>query len=159
MPDFKIFKSNKKTINNSQIKNDQIIIESLLKTIRHKTYEDFISKVEILVKDLSIDNNNDLISPFRLGQPRSYYAIHFDSINLNTLSKELDSSIIYVGFGLDLNMQRTVLGFWIQAGSETPYKFWTKVCKELKDSGIHSVEIKENHQQYWLSEAMRQVFK
>ncbi len=158
MKDKQIFKYSKKPANNSEFEENKIIVEDLLKSLRHKTLEDLVHKIEILIKDLNTYHYDWPINAVKNTETESYYAIHFENLDLSIVSKELDNVTIYIGFGLDLNMQRTVLGFWLKRESDNPYKFWLKVCQQLKDSRIHSVEFKEHCNQYWLTEAMHQVF-
>lgn len=108
-----------------------------------------MEKIEILVKCLTI---------YHCDRPEPYYAIHFEKLDLNNINPELNNITIYVGFGLSLNMERTVLGFWVKKRATNSYKFWLKVCKQLKDSGVSSIEMKEYNDQYWLTEAMNRVF-
>ncbi len=157
MTDRHIFKHTRKPLMNPELEENKIIIEDLLKDVRQQTLEDLTHHIEILVKDLNIYHCDRPINEDYRTKSDSYYAIHFENINLNLTHKDLDS-IIYIGFGLDLNMQRNVLGFWLKKNSENPYKFWIKVCEQLKDSGINSIEVQDYNKQYWLNEAMNQVF-
>ena len=158
MEDKRIFKQINQSTNNSEFEENKIIVEDLLQSLRHKTLEDFIHQVEILVKDLNIYHCDRPINAVPKNSTELYYAIHFETLDLSTINKDLDSITVYIGLGLDLDMQRKVLGFWLKRTSDNPYKFWLKVCQQLKDSGILSIEIKEYHNQYWLTEAMNQIF-
>lgn len=157
MQDLPKFPNTRKPIPSRLVKESNTIIQDLLESVRQETYEDLIQKIELLVKDLSINNGPDLSNSTT--PTYCYYAIHFEDINLSLSHKKHNSDTIYIGFGLDLEMQRTVLGYWLKKHSESPYHFWCRVCNELKASGITSVEMTEFNEQYWLTEAMNQIFK
>ncbi len=157
MKDTSIFKRSKRQPVNYELEENKIIIEDLLKSLRHKTLKDFVNNIEILIKDLNISQTSGAQQTSKQSITDTYYAVHFETVNFR-LNTETENVTVYIGFGLNLEMERTVLGFWLKRNSENSYKFWLKVCQELKDAGINNIEIREYNNQYWLSEAMTQVF-
>ena len=85
------------------------------------------------------------------------YSIHFEKIEIKTnfMQKSLD---LYFGFGINLDMTRFVLGHWRKEETEHQYHFWLRVCKELQESGIESIEINNFDEYFWLNQAMNKTF-
>ena len=142
----------------SELDQTRNILKGLLENLTQNTLNDFFDQTVSLVNDLNSDARESLRYQSRIEFDKVYYAVHFEAIELNSSNKDFDKTIIYIGLGLDLDMQRKILGYWIKTNSENTYDFWLRVCKELKRSGISSIHIKSLDNIYWLTKAMNVVF-
>ncbi len=85
---------------------------------------------------------------------KDFYSILFEELVFSSDPAKK----IYIGFGLDTEMQKTILGSWFKDPEESNYHFWLRVCKDIKGSGVESIKLKDNNNFYWLTEAMSRVF-
>lgn len=142
----------------SGLEETQTIIRDLLKETAHHALTEFLNQANSLVNDLNLQTQESQPHLQRMVMDKVYYAVHFEAIDLNSTDSDFGKTTIYIALGIDLEMQKKVLGYWIKSSSENTYEFWLKVCKELKQSGIQSIHIKSLDNIYWLTKAMNLVF-
>jgi len=148
----------KNKINNKSedLQETKLIVGDLLKDLSRNTIQDLVKQVSSLVNSLNLYNKDFLVHSAKKEMGESYYALQFEALNFTSMS--YTGTTVYIGLGIDLEMQRKVLGFWLKQETENSYDFWLRVCQELRGLGIRSVEIKYCSEFYWLSEAMDKVF-
>ncbi len=142
----------------SGLEETKTIIRALLKDAAQNALRGFFNQAMVLVNDLNTHAQESQPSLQRIRMDKVYYAVHFEVIDFTCSNSDFDKTTIYIALGIDLEMQKKVLGYWIKSSSENTYEFWLKVCKELKRSGIQSIHIKSLDNIYWLTQAMNQVF-
>lgn len=142
----------------SGLEETKSVIKDLLNDTAQNALREFLSQASTLVNDLNIQTQESQPRLQRMIMDKVYYAVSFEAIDFNCSNNDFDKTTIYVGLGIDLEMQKKVLGYWMKSSSENTYEFWLKVCKELKQSGIQSIHIKSIDNIYWLTKAMNLVF-
>lgn len=141
-----------------ELEETKAIVRDLLRDLTFNTMKDFLGRTKTLISDLNTDTGDVLIHTNKHSLSKAFYAVHFEAINLNVSNVQLADATIYIGLGIDLEMQKTVLGFWLKQEQENGYQFWLRVCGQLKDSGIETISIRSFDNFYWLNEAMNKVF-
>lgn len=141
-----------------ELEETKAIIRDLLRDLTHNTMKEFLSKTKNLINDLNTYNGDTLLNSGNNSFAKVYYAVHFEAINLSSNNDKLSNVNIYIGLGIDLEMQKTVLGFWLKNENENGYQFWLRVCEQIKNSGVESICVKGCDNFYWLNEAMNKVF-
>lgn len=138
----------------ANIKETKSIIDNLLLDIRKEKISELLVNLKLVIDDLHNENLQESKKT-----KNTYYAICFEQIELRLNNPNIEDEIIYMGFGIDLEMQKTFLGYWYKAKEENNFQFWLRTCRDLKSIGIEQVQVKELSNFYWLTEAMNKVFR
>lgn len=142
--------------NNITAEETKLIVRDLFSEISNKTTKNLLKKIKTLIMELNLETKSAEACGTQVSLDQDLYAIHFESMDLNIKNEKLK---VFIGFGIDLNVQKSLLGFWLYDPEEAPYHFWLRVCEEIKSSGVRSIEKKVTDSFYWLEEAMDKVFK
>ncbi len=142
----------------SGLEETKVIVKDLLKDTAGNALAEFLDQTRALVNDLNNHTQESQPRLQRIIMDKIYYAVHFEAIDFNWNNNDFDKATIYIALGIDLEMQKKVLGYWIKSSSGNSFEFWLKVCKELKQSGIQSIHIKSLDNIYWLTKAMNLIF-
>ena len=71
---------------------------------------------------------------------RVYPVVYLDGLRVNVKTNgRVDTRVIYVAIGINMNGLKEVLGFW--AESSEGAKFWQTVVNDLKNRGVHDILI------------------
>lgn len=122
------------------------------KKIAHRLLESYISSsvdffIEKLIKFPQLEKRT-------FTEETHLYSVHFEEIEIRS-NKETS---IFIGFAIDFNMEKFILGTWKREANEDTYNFWLRVCSQLKESNINSIEINNFDEHFWLNEAMNKTF-
>lgn len=147
--------SSQSNLENNEIESNKQIVSNLLIPFVGNSMDSFFVDLEEFVKQLN--HSQDLKNEnFKI--QKTLYAIKFEEINL-VFGLAETKSVIYSGFGLDLNMQKIHLGYWYKSSNENYYKFWLRVFKDIKDLGTEDILFNCSDNQYWISEALNSVYR
>lgn len=131
------------------------IVQALLSDLKETTLNDLFREVQTLINGLNV-YNRDSLDPWTENKfAKDYYAVHFETIDFNYA---YGKNTIYIGFGIDCNMQKNILGFWLKHDHESYLHFWLKVFEQLKQSGMKSIELESFEDCYLQYEAKNRVF-
>ncbi len=131
------------------------IVQGLLADLKVSALKDLFKEVQTLVNGLNV-YNSDSLDPWSENRfVKNYYAVHFEAIDFNYA---LGKKIIYLGFGIDCDMQKNILGFWLKHDYESYFHFWLRVFEQLKQSGMQSIELGSAEDCYLQYEARSRIF-
>lgn len=155
----KEFKISSIAIECNDLDEQKTIVKSLLNDLISENLINISSKIKKAINSLKYNQKKLFLTDIATPIPRVYYALDFEIIDLKNRSDSLVLGSIVMCTGIDLEMNRVLLGTWFKENScKNEYEFWFNICEEIKRTGVKSLYFKLAVDSSLLGEAINKVF-